>query len=187
MNIFRKRRGARGGFSLIEIILAIGVFALTIVAVIGMLGSSSQATSDVINTVSASQIADAVRTELEIIGYDQLLPLTAGATPLELVGTKNGDAVVQEKSGEDPTTNPPGMPNRDRFFLIQVERLGNPGESLEYKPDGSAAPHGMQLAVSVRIYWPHNIPTGLTTYVAGDKTQQSVAIFNMSIPRTTAP
>lgn len=190
MKIHSKQHARERGFSLIEIILAIGVFAMTIVAVLGMLGSSSQATSEVINTVSASQIADAVRTELENVDYEtDLVNGTSGTSVLELYGRKNGDGVVLKRyAGNDPETgNPPGIAERDRFFLIQVERLGKTGDSLVYRGDdvGTPATDAAQMALSVRVYWPYQVPTGVGPNDAAvvDPTRRSLATFNVSIPR----
>jgi type II secretory pathway pseudopilin PulG len=175
------------GFSLIEILLAIGIFAFTIVAIIAMLGSTSQATSEVLNTVNASQIADSVRTELENLGYDNLIASTNGADPLELFGTKDAArVVVKSNANRDPDDEPPGINERDRFFRIEVERLGSNGSSLVFRNDFTSDANAAQLPVTVRVYWPHNIPLGSSSsaFREVEAAKQSIAIFNVSIPRT---
>lgn len=180
------------GFSLIEVLLAIGVFAFTILAVIAMLGSSSQATAEVLNSVNAGQISDAIRTELENYGYDALVSDTSGTGPLRLYGSKDADRVVLiNNAGNDPEDDPPGMYPRDRFFLIEIERLGVPNEDSFAHKLADDWPFAAQLALSVRVYWPYNIPLGPPTanpmgddVRTVDSNRRSVAIFNVSIPRT---
>jgi hypothetical protein len=75
------------------------------------------------------------------------------------------------------------MAARDLFFRIEVERLGNPGDSLDFKSDGSVEWPAAQLPVTVRVYWPHNVPVGDQVREV-EASKQSIAIFNISIPRT---
>lgn len=193
---FTKQSGRRG-FSLIEVILAIGVFAFTIVAVLAMLGSTSQATSEVLNTATASKIADAIRAELETLDFDADLAPAAGGTEIILYGTKDGRYVVLGDPGGGPggpvdndpdpkVSDTPGIAARDRFFKITLEELGGKVDELAYDADKSA-----QIAFSVKLEWPHNIPLGppsanpMTDDVKTTEVhQRSVSIFNLSIPRT---
>jgi type II secretory pathway pseudopilin PulG len=181
MKITSPYSARRHGFSLIEIILAIGVFALTIVAVLAMLGSTSQATSDVLNTVTASQISDAIRTELEAIDFRDLDPDTGVVYPVTLYGLKSGRRVVLESNADDPDPSL-AIYARDRFFLLTIDRLGN---ELDYDARNA------HIALSVRVEWPYNVPLGPPTANprtddarTTDSSRRSVAIFNVSVPRS---
>lgn len=180
----KTQQARREGFSLIEVILAIAVFALTIVAVLAMLGSTTQATSEVLNTVTASRISDAIRTELENLDFNDLDP-NAVNYPVTLYGRQDGSRVVLDTNADnnpDPEVDdPPGIAERDRYFLIELDVLG---DELVYDVDNA------DIALSVRLEWPYMLPLGpRSANPMNDPTKttepfnRSVSIFNVSIPK----
>lgn len=184
--IFNKQSSSgRRGFSLIEVILAVGIFAFSIVAVLALLGTTSRATSDVLETTTASRIADGVRSELDGVDLATLDSMTdpTARPPLTLVATKDGHHVrIAEGPGvsnpaadNDPENgDPPGITDRDRFYRIEVRQLE---DTVEYD-SGSAA-----IAVSVRVIWPHHVRVGANDFAVQSEERQSMAVFNTAILR----
>lgn len=70
------------GFSLVEVILAIGVFALTIVAVIGLLGPIAQQVRDLQDTKVANSLPAPIREELNRLGFQYFVTVGSGSTSL---------------------------------------------------------------------------------------------------------
>lgn len=166
-------------FSLIEVVLAVGLLAFTIVAVVGLLGATGRSVSDVEDSTTAAQIADAVQEEFQRMGFQDLVDLPV---PISLYGSATGDRVVLSGAtyANDPDAG--GIAPRDRYYDIRVTRAGG---RLTYNPNFSGF-----VALRVEVRWPHNIPTGpgpndFQAYVrtAEDEARQRVAVYHMAVPR----
>ncbi len=155
-------KSRESGFSLIEVILAIGVFALTIVAVIGLLGPIAQQVRDLQDTRVANSLPGPIREELNRLGFDDFVKINDGegtvsesintTTPIDLYGTEDGSLV---SIGQDDA---PPIPLAERYFLVEVF-LAAPvdgGETLSYKTD----PPDAHIAFRVKISWPYHVRTG---------------------------
>ena len=156
----KKRRDS--GFSLVEVILAIGVFALTIVAVIGLLGPIAQQVRDLQDTKVANSLPGPIREELNRIGFEYFVTVASDGTSLKnvfptvLFGTMDGSRVIGYTALDGTVITrdgnaPPGIPGDERYFLIEVTAAtGN----LKYN-DGDA-----HVAFQVDISWPYRLPDG---------------------------
>lgn len=185
---FSKVEEPKGGFTLIEVIIATGILATSILAIIAFLGATAQATSNVINNTVASRIADNVRAELENVDLDQLYVWAdpANNPPLQLFATKDGERVrVGGPSGnvgnDEITGTPPGIADGNRYFLIEIRRLE---ESLEFVNAADLAKSTI-LPISVQVVWPHHvrINTNPEDFEAVAPEGQSRYIFNTIISR----
>lgn len=164
--------GRREGFSLVEVILAIGVFALTIVAVIGLLGPIAQQVRDLQDTKVANSLPAPIREELNRVGFEHFVDVSPGSTSLlggafpsnfgdeegesgpclVLYGTEDGGrVVVQEGAGVTPNAGAGALqlPAEDRYFMVQVFPAT---DNLQYQ-DGDA-----HVAFRVVISWPYKLP-----------------------------
>jgi hypothetical protein len=175
--LYRQRR--EGGFSLVEVILAIGVFSLTIIAVIGLLGPIAQQVRDLQDTKVANNLPAPIREELNRIGFINFVDIEAGAATLVIDGSTfpetddegnrylalyapmdGSRAVVQEAAGVNPNADTPdfGVEVQDRYYEIRIfPAAGNnnaPGNNLRYN-DGDA-----HVAFRVQITWPFTLPDG---------------------------
>ncbi len=151
----------RGGFSLIEVILAIGVFSLTIVAVIGLLGPVTRQIRDLQDLKVANTLPAPIREELNRMGFDSFVndALTAilpdwtvadgQSVPADetavatLVATADGGEVAEIDSDR---VEPGGQ-----YFSIQVIKP-EAGSNLEYK-EGDA-----YVAFKILVSWPYRLP-----------------------------
>ncbi|MFP4358386.1 MAG: hypothetical protein ACLFSZ_08135 [Puniceicoccaceae bacterium] len=170
-NKFARAR-LRRGFSLVEVILAIGVFALTIVAVIGLLGPIAQQVRDLQDTRVANSLPAPIREELNRVGFEHFVEVSGGSTEpasgafpsnlsedegepgpcLVLYGTDDGSKVVVQAGADvDPNadTGTLEIPEEERYFLVQVfPATGN----LRYQ-EGDA-----HIAFRILISWPYKTP-----------------------------
>lgn len=155
-------RRSSAAFSLVEVILAIGVFALTIVAVIGLLGPIAQQVRDLQDTKVANSLPAPIREELNRIGFEHFVTSSFDGTrnlPTVLFGTEDGGRVVgYDGDLETPGaviprdgTAPPPIDPEDQYFGIEVS-APEPGSNLEYQ-DGDA-----HVAFRVVISWPNRLP-----------------------------
>ncbi len=168
------------GFSLIEVILAIAVFGLTIVAVIGLLGPTAEQVRDLKDLKVANGLPGPVREELNRLGFDYFVDIDSDGVgtvnppitvdePVDLFGTEDGSLV---SIGRETDPDAPQLPPADRYFLVEVflaAPVDEPDENLSYDRD----PADAYLAFRVNISWPYHLRTG-----TGDADYDTVAEEN---------
>lgn len=155
------------GFSLVEVVLAIGVFALTIVAVIGLLGPIAQQVRDLQDTKVANSLPAPIREELNRIGFqyfvtvnDDSTSLNSGNFPTALVATMDGSRVIGYDGTFDNLGNviprdgvsPTGIDEDEQYFAIEI----SPGTGNLAYNSGDA-----HVAFLVKISWPYKLRTGV--------------------------
>lgn len=132
-------------FSLIEVVIAVGVFASGIVVLLALLPAMLQRSADSGDTLTALRLPDAIRSELLAIG---------GANPVSSIGGRIADLgtladdklrLVATHDGAD--VRELGIDSRDKYFLIEVFRFTS--GQLAFN---AAAP---VLAMQVRVSWPY--------------------------------
>ena len=158
------RRTARA-FTLIEVVVASGLLAVAVVAVLGGQGAITRSVADVAALSRATQLADAIEIELQRLRdlpmpegelgrletLARLIPASGQPDPLRLVAPREGSKVVRESDADSPGT---GVDPRARFFLIEVRQLPPP---LSYSRGAGF------LALTLTITWPYQAGTGVTT------------------------
>jgi type II secretory pathway pseudopilin PulG len=160
------RLSLAGAFSLVEVVVAIGLVAASLVAVVGLLAATTHSAAELNDAEGCASLGGSVQCELVRLkdslgfaGLARLVPLSGSGAPLRLVGTRDClrvhciDAAdpAADRSLCDPVC--PGIANRDRFFLIELTRL--PGWE-------TAADSGI-IAVGARCSWPYELPLGPAT------------------------
>jgi len=155
-----------GAFSLVEVVVAIGLVAASLVAVLGLLAATTHSAAELSDAQGGASLGGSVQCELErlkdslgLAGLAHLVLPSGSAAPLRLVGTRDG-LRVRCVDAADPAANRslcdpvlPGIANRDRFFLIELTRL----------PEWETADDSGFVAVSARCAWPYELPLGPAT------------------------
>jgi type II secretory pathway pseudopilin PulG len=153
-------------FSLIEVVVAIGILAVTLIAVLGLLASSTRPVGEIADGHVAARLGENIQDELERLkaglgldGLATIVPAGGSAAPLQIVATRDGRRVLRA-DGADPAAGQalndpvrPGIANRDRYYLAEVTQQLD----LPYAPGAGF------LAVSVRVTWPYRLPAGPPT------------------------
>jgi len=173
------------GFTLIEVVVAIGIFAVTVAAVLALLGLVARLPDEISDHDRAVRLADSIRAELvrlcdrtsvsetesRLDVFAGLIPPAGSASPLHLVASTDGTRVVRESEADVPAT---GIVLRDRYFLIEVCQQPPP---LNYTAGAGF------LAVTLTVKWPYQVPLGPgpTDAAAADMRQASAVVFSSAL------
>jgi type II secretory pathway pseudopilin PulG len=155
-----------GAFSLVEVVAAIGILAVALIAVLGLMVATVRSGGAITDVDAVARLGENIQGELErlqaslgLAGVTDLIAPRGSGRPLCLVATRSGQHVrcaddaypAANRVLNDPLL--PGIANRDRYFLIEVSQ----------SPGLEAAPASGFLAVSARIAWPYQLPMGPPT------------------------
>ena len=156
------------GFSLIEVVVAVGIFAIAIVSVIGLLGPINKTVGDVRDFDNASRVVAAVQGELQReaqrIGLETFATtyLNQSAIYASSDGQKvaaGGNTSVWDSDGE-------------KFFAITLTRNTDLSDPADDDKSG-------YLAFTIKLSWPAYTPDGQPTA----SSQQSVMVVPAAITR----
>jgi len=176
-------------FSLIEVVISVGIFAGAIVIILALLGPLNRSIGEVADNGRAARLADAINVELLRLRDKQLVPkldnlanLTNATAGLILYASADGSRVVADAdAGDDPINpaagTPPGIVASDRYYLVTVRTQPSP---LNYTPGTSAF-----LAVTATITWPYQTPGGPGPAASADastRAQAQTLLFNYALP-----
>ena len=176
MNLFRNKLSA---FSLLEVIIAVAIFAGAVTAMLGLLPLLTRQSMTSADTLSALRLSDALRVELTRMatagGFNALAGQTRPLTALLpetclLVATRNAAQLHSLVYQSPPAA---GQIREDsQYFLIEAWSFNV--APLAFESSGAV------LALHVRVSWPYRVPGSLAvTPIAGRETVG----FNLAIPR----
>jgi len=159
-------QGKSAGFSLLEVVVAVGLVAVVLVTLLGWFGPAMRSAAATADVQVASGLAEDIQLELERLaaghgldGLAAMVPPSGSDLALRLVAARDGRRVrcadpadpTADRALDDPAS--PGIAWRDRYFLAEVVRQPD----LPYRPGAGF------LAVSVRVSWPYRLPAGPAT------------------------
>lgn len=161
----RKLRGTSGGgraFSLIEVVVATAIFAVSIVAVIGLLSPMTKRVEDVIDSEIAARLAASIQSELDRLAVNPGFDATAALVrpgAIVLFADPSGTRVRLSTAADNPLIagNPPGLAERDRFFRITLSEQTLGGVVNPTIANMAAFP------MRADVEWPYWIPVGPAT------------------------
>ncbi len=152
----RERKAlARGGFTLVEVVLAVAIFAGSLLTLLALWPLATRQEVESTETVVALGLADAARLELDRLavrrGFDVLAaqiaaPADEAEIRLLLVAARTGGRVRVLGEAEPESVA--------RFFVLEPRHF--PAGPLGYSA-GDA-----HLAVRVRVSWPYATEVGVT-------------------------
>jgi uncharacterized protein (TIGR02598 family) len=158
-------------FSLVEVVVAVGIFALAIVGVIGLLSPTNKAVADVADSDAASCAISAIQAGLQQAGFE------AVRTQLKIGSLVDSDYVFFASKAGDKVglgSNKSVFPDdRDKFFEFALVR----NASLSDVGDDSTAGF---LAFTISLRWPAYLSNGVK-FDAHD--QKSVLVVPAAITR----
>lgn len=145
-----RRRNVTAAFSLIEVVLAVGVCAGAIVTILALLPMLARDAADAADLRAAQQMSGALETELRRIATVRGVDAWASAVPplstplsagFALVGARDGISV---KAANETAGDPP---QEDQYFLIEVYRFSHP--PMAHATEGGVLP------LYARVSWPY--------------------------------
>lgn len=138
------------GFSLIEVVMAIGLVAGGVAVVLAMLSGIARQSSDSKELQVALGLSDAVRVQLELERASLDFSSLVAAIPVMAADQTVGRQYVVERNGTNlRLLTGSESPARDQYFLIVVRRF-NSG-ALVYD---TTAPY---VALNVVVTWPYRV------------------------------
>jgi len=167
------------GFTLIEVVVAVALFAVAVTAMLGLLPSVTQVSGRSTDTMNALRLPDAVRVELRRMatagGVDALGEETKPfTTPLPdtclLVATRDASRVAA--LNYQPPASPDQIEAAAQYFMIEAWRFNE--APLAFAP-GDAV-----LALHIRVSWPYRVPGSLAVTPA---TEREHVDFNLALSR----
>lgn len=168
-------------FSLVEVVVAVGVFAAVAVVVVGMLGPLSRSVTDVGEVDDASRLAatlqEGLQTEARRVGWTNFAGYLNGATTLyaNREGTRVGPGNVATIWDVDNSGGVTATDDAYKFFSITLNRDTTLSPAAN---DGTAG----YMAFSIRLAWPAYRPDG--TQVQNDGlSQQSILLLPAAVVR----
>lgn len=147
---------ARRGFSLVEVVIAVGVFVGAIAVVLALLPSLTSQSAATAAALVAQRLPDALRVEMERLaatgGFDSL----AARVPVMSAPLDGGLALVASHDGARlhslnylaPAASD-SLPLHEQYFLVEIWRF--PSAPLAFDAAGAVLP------VHVRVSWPYRI------------------------------
>lgn len=173
---------ATPAFTLVEVVVALGLLAVTVVAMLALQGAITRSVAEVSMQNRAAQLADTITVELRRIrdlpvaegqpgrldALAELIPASDSNFPLQLVASRDGSRVIRVSDTDDPAT---GVALRDRYFLIEVRRQPAP---LDYVSGAG------YLAITLTVKWPYQM-AARPSASAADLEQTSAAVLNTAL------
>lgn len=161
------------GFSLMEVVIAAGLFAGTVTVAIALLAGLLRQAGELEARLTARRLPDAIKVELGRLatqGFDSLaaqVPVLSGpaAAGFALVADADGGAV---QALVNPASGAGRLPVNEQFFLVECWRY--PDEPLRF--DSSKA----CLALHVRVTWPYRLPASSAPVPLGERFEQTFAV-----------
>ncbi len=170
--------GKRTGFSLIEVVIATGIFAVAVTVTLALLPALSRLAADQADALVAQRLPDGLQVELTRLAagnYDGL----AAAVPVMTAPLANGFVLGASRDGSrlhSLSYRPPpasGMvPAEEQYFLVEAWRFERP--PLGFDPTGTVLP------LYVRVSWPYRLPGNPVVINAGDRRQ---VLFTVALSR----
>lgn len=143
------------GFSLVEVIIAAGIFAASVTVVLALLPSLARQGAASVDSLAAQRLTDALKVELArqgAAGFDAL----AGQVPVMSGPLAGGLAFVADREATRLHSlvwlPPPAeqLAEAEQYFLVECWRF--PDEPLRFEPTKGF------MALMVRVSWPHRLP-----------------------------
>jgi len=173
----RSRRVGCGApaFSLVEVVIAVGIFALAVSVILALLpglGRQAVVSGDML---TAQRLPDALRLELaraaQAGDFDGLAnaaaPMVAPLpATLQLVASRDATR-VQTLNYQTPAAGDL-LPESEQYFLAEVWRFTEP--PLAFDPAGAG------LALQVRVSWPYHTPGAAGPTPAAERDQLSFSL-----------
>jgi hypothetical protein len=164
-------------FSLIEVIIAIGLFAGAVAIIIGLMTLLSRQAADSIAAIAAQRLPEPLKVELVRLAGPSLDNL-ASQVPLMGTALDDGFALVAPRDAtrvQSLAYLPPAtgrLPPAEQFYLVECWRF--PSEPLSFSGQKAF------LALYVRVSWPYHVPGAATPVALADRNQIT---FTVSLNR----
>jgi hypothetical protein len=171
--------GLRCAFSLVEVIIAVGIFAAAVAVILALLPALTRQAGISADTLTALRLPDATRAELQRVasigGFDTLAGKTrpqASPLPETLTLVASRDAARVQTLNYQPPMAVDRLGEAEQFFLIEIWSF--PDAPLAFDSGGAG------LALFVRVSWPYRNPGSVAAIASAEHEQVT---FTLAIRR----
>jgi prepilin-type N-terminal cleavage/methylation domain-containing protein len=166
---------SRNGFSLVEVVIAIGVLAVAITGVLALLPTLTRQLSDASDALVAQGLAGAVETELRRLAGEGSFDGVAGL--IKPIGTSPTLTMVAPRDGREVREESASTVSESaRYFLVELWQF--PAAPLAYE-----RATGAMLAARVKVSWPYQGSGRNGSAVESDPSARSSVEFSVAINR----
>ena len=155
-------------FSLIEVLLSLGIMSVALLIVFAILTPFLSQTGEVVETSTVNRITDRITAEVEQLSFEELVTLLNLDTGL--FASRAGDRLVLYDDPELDTL----LPEEERYFAISLSRM------QVISPASKDAEAGF-LAFQIKIERLIHAPDGS---LLASPLDQTLAVFNTAVLRT---
>jgi hypothetical protein len=168
-----------GGFSLVEVVIAVGIFAAAVTATLALLPALARRAAVSEDTLNAARLPGAVETELRRVavagGFDALAARTVPlAAPLPetfaLVASRDTSRLHAQSYLAPPASGQ--LREDEQYFLVEAWRFDEAPLAFD--------PAGAWLALHVRVSWPYHVPGSASTTPLAARSRLT---FNLGLSR----
>ena len=139
---------AARAFSLVEVVIAVGVAGISLVVLLGLLASVSREAGQAADRRTALTLADAATVELTALARQAGFDAFASTIPVQSATADSGLLLVAARDGTQVRRLVVAeSPRREAYFLIEVNRFAD--GALRFVGEAGA------LAVQIRVSWPY--------------------------------
>ncbi|MBI2812859.1 MAG: hypothetical protein HYX71_01075 [Opitutae bacterium] len=151
---------------MIEVIIAVGLFASSVAVVLGLIAALSRQGADAGASLAAQRLPDALKVELSrLAGAD--LDNLAGQIPLMSAPLADGFGFVapRDASRIDSVVAPPAA---EQYYYVECWKF--PDEPLRFDSQKAF------LALQVRVSWPYRLPGATAATNLADRSQVTFTV-----------
>ena len=166
------------GFSLVEVVVSLGIFVIAVVAVIGLLAPINQSISDVRDEDDAGRVAQIIQSELQKVPFASVQGFIANNTVLyaNRAGTIVAVGTDPVKWDTDGINGVTADEHAAKFFEVRLAL----NENLSLGGTNAATYNGGYLAFSILMRWPGYTGEGVPF---SQPQQQSLRVIPAAITR----
>lgn len=158
----------RAAFSLVEVVVAVGIFAVSIAVIIGLLPNLTRQTSDAAEARVAQSMPDLLTAEIQRVAGSSLDSF-GNVVPVMNTPLADGYVFVANREGSrlhsfaSPPPTAQALPVSEQFYRIEAWRF--PSAPLAFSSTSAV------LALYVRVSWPYYNPGSTTPTPLGARSQ----------------
>ncbi len=193
------------GFTLIEVMVALGLFATAAILTVTILGGSMQAETTVLDQAAAKRVVAAINAKIESMGFAVIQGTSDPALKDDLVqpsgllfdsrpnvtstSLKDEKLIFVSRLGDkvgvysDPIWGRPGTPDADKPKYFEAMLVRSPNPTLSPARESGSDPEQLLLAPSVmfavRVSWPAYLPDGTPV----ERSKRAVLVYNFALAR----
>lgn len=166
------------GFSLVEVVVAVGIFAIAIVSVIGLMVPIRSSVVGVRDSDDASRLATQIQAELQKQSFTALSGFLDTPPADGLYASRDVSKVARGGDAKWGASSATFNPDSEKFYKVELIR------NTTLSPDAATDANSGYLAFTIKLIWPaySSTPPGGTSVVA-DASQQNVLLLPAAITR----